>query len=116
MEIQPATAVAPTPQAAPLLREPAPARASAGAPAPAAALTPTPKSEEVKAAVQEIQKFVDNVTTNLQFSVDDRTGKVVVSVVDSETKQVVRQIPSEDVMKIARTLDRMQGLLFSGKA
>jgi uncharacterized FlaG/YvyC family protein len=36
--------------------------------------------------------------------------------VDAETKQVVRQIPAEDVMKIARALDRMQGILFSGRA
>jgi flagellar protein FlaG len=113
MEIQPATAVAVMPQAAPVQREAAPALALVSAPSGA---TPAPKLEHIKAAVQEIQEFVDNVTTNLQFSVDDRTGRIVVSVVDAETKQVVRQIPSEDVMKLARTLDRMQGLLFTGKA
>ena len=112
MEIQPATAVAVKPPAAPVQREFTPTPVSIAAPA----ATPAPKAEDIKAAVQEIREFVDNVTTNLQFSVDDRTGKIVVSVVDAETKQVVRQIPSEDVMKIARTLDRMQGLLFSGKA
>ena len=30
--------------------------------------------------------------------------------------QVVRQIPSEEIMKIARNIDRMQGLLFQDKA
>lgn len=110
MEIQPATVIAMKPVAAPVVHETAPVAVAAPAP------VPSPTSEDVTAAVQEIQEFVDNVTTNLQFAVDDRTGKIVVSVVDAETKQVVRQIPSEDVMKLARTLDRMQGLLFSGKA
>jgi flagellar protein FlaG len=39
-----------------------------------------------------------------------------VTVVDSSTQQVVRQIPTEDIMKIARNIDRMQGLLFSDRA
>lgn len=112
MEIQPATAVAVKPPPPPVQRE-----VSAAPVAPATPGAPdAPTADDVRSAVQEIQEFVDNVTTNLQFNVDERTGKVVVSVVDAETKQVVRQIPSEDIMQIARTLDRMQGLLFSGKA
>jgi flagellar protein FlaG len=87
-----------------------------GAVVSVAAPTPAPKPEQVKEAAQEIQKFVSNVTTNLQFSVDQDTGRTVVSVVDAETKQIVRQIPAEHVMKIARALDRMQGILFSGRA
>jgi len=74
-----------------------------------------PNREEVKDAVKDIQDFVSTVTTDLKFTVDKETGKTIVSVVDSKTKQVVRQIPAEEIMKIARNIDRMQGLLFSDK-
>ena len=77
---------------------------------------PKPSPGELREAIKEIQQSVDNGNTNLQFSVDEDTGRTIVSVIDSETRQVVRQIPSEEVMRMARALDRMQGLLFNGKA
>ena len=64
----------------------------------------------------QIQRVAAQVAQNLQFFVDKATGKSIVRVVDSETKEVVRQIPTEEVISIARALDQMQGLLFNGKA
>jgi flagellar protein FlaG len=113
MEIQQIGASAAVAQAAPAPRDPA---AQAAAVAPAAAPAPAPKHDDVKEAVKHIQEFVNNVTTNVQFSVDNDTGRTIVSVVDAETKQIVRQIPTQEIMKIARALDRMQGILFSAKA
>jgi flagellar protein FlaG len=115
MEIQQVSAPGVVAQATPAQRESAPAPAAAVAPAAAPAQA-SPKHDDVKQAVKEIQTFVNNVTTNVQFSVDQDTGRTIVSVIDTETKQIVRQIPTQDVMKIARALDRMQGILFSGKA
>ena len=91
---------------------PALAVVEASAPKP----EPKPSSEDLREAVKEIQKIVGNNTTNLQFSVDEKTGRTIVSVIDAETRQVVRQIPSEEVMRMARSLDRMQGLFVNGKA
>jgi flagellar protein FlaG len=88
---------------------------------PALPMVETPKSEpkpnakDLREAIKEIQKAVGN-NTNLQFSVDEDTGRMIVSVIDAETRQIVRQIPSEEVMRMARTVDRMQGLLVNGKA
>lgn len=76
----------------------------------------SPTKEEVREAVKEIQQNTGSNSTNLQFSVDEASGKTIVSVIDSETRQVVRQIPSEEIMRMARAMDRMQGLLFNGKA
>jgi flagellar protein FlaG len=78
--------------------------------------TSTPGLEEVRAATHEIQKFVDNFMTALRFSIDDHSGRVIVSVVDTNTQKLVRQIPSAEVIQIARTLDHVQGLLFNTKA
>lgn len=77
---------------------------------------PIPSVEETRVAAQEIQKFVDNFMTALRFSVDDESGRVIVSVVDTDTQKLVRQIPSAEVMQIACTLDHVQGLFFNSKA
>ncbi len=77
----------------------------------------TPESaEQVKQAVQKIQGSVDNLAQNLRFSVDEDTGKTIIKVVDAHTDELIRQIPTEEAVEIARTLDKVQGLLFNGKA
>ncbi|UJO98965.1 MAG: flagellar protein FlaG [Nitrosomonas sp.] len=77
----------------------------------------SPKSEDqVKQAVQKIQGTVDNLAHNLRFSIDEDTGKTIIKVMDVHTEEVIRQIPSEEAVEIARTLDKVQGLLFNGKA
>jgi len=52
----------------------------------------------------------------LKFTVDDKTGTVVVRVVDTETDQLIRQIPSEEMLAIARNMEQMQGLLVRREA
>jgi flagellar protein FlaG len=48
--------------------------------------------------------------------VDKDTGKTVIKIVDSQTNQVIRQIPSEELLAIARNLDRVEGLLLKQRA
>ena len=59
---------------------------------------------------------VQSLQRNLDFSVDDSTGQVVVRVVDGDSGKVVRQIPSEDILRLAERLDEMRSLLFEAKA
>jgi len=91
-------------------------------PAPAAA-TDTSKSqdskseqsEKLKTAVQDIEKFVQSVKRNLQFSIDEESGKVIVKVIASDTGEVVRQLPSAEALKIADNLQNAHSLLFNAK-
>ena len=71
---------------------------------------------QLKAAVQEIEKFVQSVKRNLEFSIDEASGKVVVKVIASDSGEVVRQIPNEEVLKLANSLNDASSLLFSAKA
>jgi flagellar protein FlaG len=73
-------------------------------------------SNKLKAAVQEIEKFVQSVKRNLEFSIDETSGKVVVKVIATETGEVVRQIPSEEALKLADSLSNASSVLFRGKA
>ena len=69
-------------------------------------------SEQVRHAAETINRQLQVVAPNLRFSVDEDTGKTVVRVVDTDTGEIIRQVPSEEVLAISRSIDRLQGLLF----
>jgi flagellar protein FlaG len=48
---------------------------------------------------------------NLSFRIDQGSGRTVITVVDAVTKEVIRQIPSEEVLAVARALEAFTGLL-----
>lgn len=73
------------------------------------------EQEKLKMAVQEIEKFVQSVKRNLEFSIDEPSGQVVVKVIASDSGEVVRQIPNEEVLRLANSLNDASSLLFSAK-
>ena len=74
-----------------------------------------PKRDELEKAVTDIQEFVQAAQRNLDFSIDDSTGRVVVKVIATETGLVIRQIPSEAALKLAQSLSDASNLLFNDK-
>lgn len=75
-----------------------------------------PSSKDVQDAVQSMNDFVGTINNSLKFSVDDETGKTIVKVMDIETKEVIKQIPSEEMIAIAKAVDQLKGLLVQQKA
>ncbi|WP_079433173.1 flagellar protein FlaG [Zoogloea sp. LCSB751] len=71
--------------------------------------------DQLAQAVTQIQDVIKQTAQSLQFSIDKDTGSTVVKVVDTESKKVLRQIPSEEVLAIAKALDKLQGLLVRQK-
>lgn len=80
------------------------------------AVTQPAKPEQVQEAIDQIQKFTQTLAQNLNFSIDEETGKTVVKVMDTQTNEVIRQIPSAEAIDIARTIGKIQGTLFNDKA
>jgi flagellar protein FlaG len=54
--------------------------------------------------------------TSLRFQVDKITGEMVISVIDTEDNKVLLQIPSEESLAVAQSLERLQAQLLSQKA
>lgn len=77
---------------------------------------PAPAAAELSEVVDRARAAVRDVASNLEFSVDGDTGKTVVRVVDASTQELIRQIPSEEMLSIARHMDRLEGLLIKSKA
>ena len=72
--------------------------------------------ETLKSAIDNIEAYIKPLNNNIEFSINDEIGQVVVKVVDSETKEIILQIPSEEMIAIAKALDKIQGLLIKQKA
>lgn len=75
-----------------------------------------PPPEQLQQAVRDIQRAVESMTRELNFSIDQESGKTVIRVVDTETQKLIRQIPSEEVMSISRALSRLTGFLLEEHA
>jgi flagellar protein FlaG len=89
-----------------------------GAPAPGAA-APAGRTVDLAAvaqAVASIQEVLKPVAGSLEFNVDQTSGRTIVRVVDQETNQLIRQIPSEEMVELARVLERLAGLLLNDRA
>ena len=96
----------------------APGRTAAVASAPAAPPAP-PQAFDTAAlreAVASANTAMRSLSNSLEFSLDPESGKTVVRVVDSVTQQVIRQIPTKEMMSIARALDQLRGLLLDQQA
>jgi flagellar protein FlaG len=75
-----------------------------------------PAQQPMEDAVSSIQQFVQTVQRNLNFSLDDSSGRVVVKVTDGVSGEVIRQIPSEEALRLAESLEQARSLLFKAEA
>ena len=57
-------------------------------------------------AVDRLNSKIQNLNRNLEFSINNDSGEVLVKVVDNKTHEVIRQIPSAEVLALARNIDR----------
>jgi flagellar protein FlaG len=112
------TTSSPVPVAAPT------AAAKADAPTPARVqprkpveLTTDPeqKQKALKEALAQVNKQMADNKQNLGFSHDEAINGPVIVVTNSQTGEVVRKIPTEEVIRVAHSIDALKGVLFSSK-
>jgi flagellar protein FlaG len=102
---------APAPVSAPL-----PAAAAKAAPVIGTNAVQQPSSAQLAEAMRNINKALESMSSELEFTVDNDTKATVVKVIDRQTKEVIRQIPNEETLEISKALDKLQGLLIRQKA
>ena len=76
----------------------------------------TPASADVQTIQNAVQQITQLNASTLEFNTDAETGRAVVKIIDSATGELVRQIPMEEMLALAKSLDRLQGLLLRTKA
>lgn len=69
-------------------------------------------SEVLQKTVDNLNAYAINLERNLSFRVDEAADRTVITVTDSETDEVIRQIPSEEVLAIARRTHAAMSVIF----
>jgi flagellar protein FlaG len=69
----------------------------------------------VQEAVKHLEHFVSIARADISFSIDEASGVQVVKIMDRESKEVIRQFPSEEAIRIAQALDKLQGIFVKDK-
>jgi len=75
-----------------------------------------PIKDVVENAAQELQKFVESSGRTLSFSVDQNSGYQIVRVVDESTGELIRQLPSEELIRLAKNMKELNNILVNQKA
>lgn len=61
---------------------------------------------DLEQAVQRMNEHVLQVNRQLEFRIDEESGRTVITVRDSETQEVIRQIPGDEALFFARRLQQ----------
>ena len=72
---------------------------------------PKQMRENLREAVEKLNDQVERNGRGLNFSVDDRLNRPIITVRSTATGEVVRTIPNEVVIKVAHNIEDIKGLL-----
>ena len=72
--------------------------------------------KEVTQAVSNINKAMQFMSRQLEFSVDTDSERTIVKVIDQQTREVIRQMPTKEALEIGKALEKAQGLLIKQTA
>lgn len=76
---------------------------------------PPPETTGILEVAHKVRDYLQIARRDLVFSVDQDTGRTVIRVLDASTGELVRQIPSKEIMALAKNLDQPGGILFRGQ-
>lgn len=62
------------------------------------------------------EKLTTTSSKGLKFRMDEVLDKQIVSVIDKESGEILRQLPPEEVVRAARNIEYMRGLLFDDRS
>ncbi len=73
------------------------------------------EEKEIEAVVNNLNEFVQSAQRQLEFFVDQESGKTVVRVIDSDTGDTIRNIPSDEILSMQKHLKEMGERMFNSE-
>ena len=74
---------------------------------------PNEARANLSSAIKMLNEQMTSTQRGLGFSYDDSKKAAVIKVTDTNSGAVVRQIPTEEVLKMAHHIDAMKGILYN---
>ena len=111
-----APAIVANPQPLPAVSAPkvavAPQPVAVQAPAPLR-IDPVKMGQQLAEVVSMLNRQMEQTKRGLGFSIDRVANVNVVTVRDTNTGSIVRQIPTQNVLNIAHSIESLKGILYS---
>jgi flagellar protein FlaG len=96
--------------------QPSPAEAAPATQVPVRKADQEPQRDELEQIVQEINQEYSMRNISLRFTIDDKSGSLIIKVLDTANDKVIRQIPPEAIVAIRRRMRAVVGDIFDAEA
>ena len=63
--------------------------------------------EAAETAMKDIQHFISSQASSVRIAKDETSGHMVVKLVDPNTGEVIRTLPSEELLRLARSFEML---------
>ncbi len=63
-----------------------------------------------------MENYVQSIQRDLRIRIDEKTDEVVIQVISKSEGKIIRQIPPEELLKLAAKMEEMTGLLLNESA
>lgn len=67
-------------------------------------------------AAQDIQQFIASQQRSVRISKDEVSGHMVVQLIDPSSGQVIRTLPTEELLRLARTFQTLGNVMVNQRA
>ena len=67
-------------------------------------------------AAQDIQQFIASQQRSVRISKDEVSGHMVVQLIDPSSGQVIRTLPTEELLRLARTFQTLGSVMVNQRA
>jgi uncharacterized FlaG/YvyC family protein len=71
------------------------------------------KQKNLRDAIDQLNQQMIKTNQHLGFELNDHVKGPVITVHNTTTGEVVRKIPSEEVLRVAQSIDSLKGVIFS---
>lgn len=71
---------------------------------------------DLEDTLKHLNSMMEQMRTNIVFSIDEESSKVVIKVINSLTEEVIRQIPPDEVLRIASHISKLMGIFVDESA
>ena len=77
---------------------------------------PTPTREQVEQAAARVTEVFRGTSSRLEIDIDPDLHKAVVKIRNGESGEIIRQIPTQELLDLAKSIDKSKGFLISERA
>ena len=65
----------------------------------------------IKEAIEVLNETLATKDRSIRFQLDETIDRAIITVVDKKTGDIVRQLPSEEMLRVAHNIENLKGIL-----